>query len=113
MTTYTEEIIKLRDRVALGNEKLYFAWEKIKNMEREERKQTLQQFDEANKKLMGLCSQLKLMGYTECLYIREGRKNKGCLYNADQPGWFCYVCPSQTPYWEEELMSLPSPSKGN
>ncbi|GAJ05288.1 unnamed protein product, partial [marine sediment metagenome] len=47
----------------------------------------------------------------DCLYINgNGVKTKGCLYNADNPEWFCNTCPAQLgggpSYWEKELMSL-------
>jgi len=107
-----EELQVLKDRVITGNEKLYRAWEQMKGLEPggEAWKQASEQYDKALSFLEALCIELKAKGFRDCLYKNEfGKKTKHCLVNPDQPAWFCRVCPSQHSYWEEELMSLPSP----
>lgn len=103
---YSEEVIALRDRVILGNKKLNDAWDIIKEMDHESQ-QWNDEFDrwhQANEKLSVLCTQLKLMGYTDCLYIDEsGKKVKKCL---EQNSIGCRVCPSIRHYWEEEFSEL-------
>jgi len=103
---YSPEILALRGRVIVGNDKLNGAWEIIKTIEDKGRwQQELDRWTEANEKLSNLCRQLKLMGYVDCLYLDgNGKKTRKCL-----DGLGCRVCPSSTPYWEQELMLLPSP----
>lgn len=108
---YSFEVLALRDRVILGNKKLNDAWEQIKTMDHESQ-QWRDEFDRwhlANEKLSLLCTELKLRGYEDCLYLNEkGKKAKSCL---EQSGIGCRVCPSIIPYSEQELMALPSPGK--
>lgn len=103
-----EELMKLRDRVIIGNDKLWKAWLQIREMDGEQREEQLDKWSEAQKKLHLLCQELKLKGYTDCLYLIDGKKMKNCLDNPD--GFWCQVCPSVKTYWEDELMSLPSNS---
>jgi len=109
---YSPEVLALRDRVILGNKKLNDAWEEIKKMvhDTEEWNRQMERWHQANEKLSALCTQLKVTGYEDCLYLDEkGRKIKSCL---EQGGIGCRVCPSRIPYWEQELIALPSPGTG-
>ena len=106
---YSSEILALRDRVILGNKKLNDAWEQIKAMVRdtEEWSEQVEHWRQANEKLSLLCTELETRGYEDCLYRDDqGKKTVKCL---DQGGIGCRVCPSKTPYWEQELMELPGP----
>ena len=95
----------LRVKCVQGNEKLYKAYEQMKDLSGDARKETNEKYDEALKKLDIYCDLLKALGFYDCLYIDEnGKKTKGCLRN-DQPNWFCRVCPSQKRYWEDEIMA--------
>lgn len=100
---YTEEILRLRDRVILGNEKLWIAWRKVcETISSEEYSRLAAQWDEANKKLDLLCTELKAREYTDCLYIDEyGNRFKYCLRSD-----FCWVCPSIIKYWDKEFELL-------
>ena len=103
------EVLALRDRVILGNKKLNDAWEQIKAMVRdtEEWSEQVDHWRQANEKLSLLCTELETRGYEDCLYRDDqGKKTVKCL---DQGGLGCRVCPSKTPYWEQELMELPGP----
>lgn len=103
---YSQEVLALRDRIIAGNKKLNEAWEVLKRMDHESQEWSneFEKWHLANEKLSGLCSQLKWMGYTTCLYIDEnGKKIKKCL---EQGGIGCRVCPSQFPYWEKEFADL-------
>lgn len=105
---YTPDVIHLRDRVRLGNEKLNQAWELILEIEHspEERSEKVEQWHQANERLSNLCTDLALRGYVDCLYLNEkGEKVKRCL-----AGLGCRVCPSSTHYWEREFDELPSAS---
>ena len=110
---YSEEVIVLKERVIKGNQVLFTAWQKIKELDHggEEWSGSMDKWNEAQERLHLLCQELKYKGYDECLYLNEnGKKTKNCLQNPD--GFWCQVCPSITrKYWEEELMDLPSPSK--
>ena len=104
---YSEEVLALRDRVIKGNQKLLDAWRKIREIAHnsEEWSAQMARWHEAQERLHILCVELKAKGYTECLYIVDGVKTKGCLSNPD--GFWCQVCPSSFRYWEKELMDLP------
>ncbi|GAJ06848.1 unnamed protein product [marine sediment metagenome] len=107
---YPEEVIALRDRVILGNQKLFDAWLKIKELahDTEQWSQQMDKWHGAQQKLHLLCQELKYKGFDVCLYLdANGKKSKGCLKNPD--GFWCQVCPSTYPYWEEEMLNLPSP----
>jgi len=104
---YTPEILSLRDRVILGNKKLNDAWEQIRAMvhDTEEWSEQMKCWNQANEKLSLLCTELKALGYNDCLYLDgQGRKTRKCL-----EGMGCRVCPSKIRYSEKELMELPSP----
>lgn len=108
MKELTEEIKQLLARIRLGNDKLIAAWEQVKLMDGEQRKLELERWHQANEKLSMLEHKLRLLGFDDCMYLDEhGVKTRKCLENAIG----CRVCPSITPYWEKELMSLPSASK--
>ena len=105
---YSAEVLTLRNRVIAGNEKLNTAWDQLCLMDHESQqwKDELERWHQANERLSILCTQLKSMGYDDCLYLdKDGKKAKSCL----DEGIGCRVCPSRIPYWEKELMSLPSP----
>ena len=106
------EVIALIDRVKTGNTKLWEAWRQIRDIEDKDKKEA--QYDrwhEAVGKLNILAKELVAKGYTNCLYIEDGKKTRACLYNPEQPDWFCNTCPAQIghgpQYWEAELMGLP------
>jgi len=103
---YSSEVLALRDRVILGNEKLNDAWWQICQIDHEsqEWKDLVEQWHQANEKLSLLCIELKARGYTDCLYIENGKKIKKCLSPGDDIG--CRVCPSRIPYWEQEFATL-------
>lgn len=102
------ELELLKQRVKTGNDKLYQALKRIQQIkDNEERSYQMGRFLEAKRKLNGLCQELKNAGFVECLYMEEGKKTRLCL--RDPEGW-CQVCPSNHPYWEDEIMSLPSPT---
>lgn len=106
---YSPEVLALRSRVIAGNKKLRDAWDRIIEMEPEEREREKDRWQEANVKLQLLCTELKSMGYEDCLYLDgQGRKVVQCL----RPGIGCRVCPSKIPYWGQELMELPGGGAG-
>lgn len=101
---YSEEVLALKERVILGNQKLFDAWLKIKEFADDKEKwvREMDRWHEAVLKLRGLCSELKYKGYDACLYLAmDGKRTKNCLKNPD--GFWCLVCPSSFPYWEKEL----------
>ena len=107
---YSPEVIALRDRVIRGNETLNLAWNQLRAMvhNTEEWNEEVERWHQANNKLSALCSELKLRGYEDCLYLDgSGKKTKLCLPPGDDLG--CRVCPSIIKYWEKELMDLPGP----
>ena len=109
MKEYSSEVIALRERVKAGNLKLNLAWQQICELDHnsQEWRDELERWHQANEKLSGLCRELKLRNYNDCLYLnKDGKKIKRCL-----GGLGCRVCPSSYPYWEQELMELPSPKK--
>ncbi|GAI71499.1 unnamed protein product [marine sediment metagenome] len=104
---YSSEVLVLRDRVILGTKKLNDAWEQIKGMvhDSEEWKYQMERWHQGNEKLSLLCTELKLRGYEDCLYLDDqGKKTKKCLLPGDTIG--CRVCPSSRKYWEEEFDKL-------
>lgn len=101
---YSSEVLALRDRVILGNKKLNDAWEQIKGMahESEEWSYQMERWHQGNEKLSLLRTELKMLGYEDCLYLDDqGKKIKKCL-----EGMGCRVCPSRIPYWEQEFSEL-------
>lgn len=108
---YSPEILELRARVIRGNKVLLDAWVQICELEHgsQQWKDELERWHQANEKLAILCSNLQGLGYRDCLFINDkGEKSLGCL---TQGGIGCRVCPSEHPYWEKELMDLPSPAR--
>lgn len=106
---HSAEVLALRDRVKLGNDKLFKAWLQIRELahDSESWNYEMDRFSEAAERLRGLCRELKDQGYRDCLYLENGKKTRGCLQNPDQ--FWCQVCPSDINYWGKELMNLPSP----
>ena len=104
---YSPEVLALRDRIKVGNDKLFKAWLQIRELadDKEEWSRQMDRWNEAQDKLHVLCLELKAKGYVDCLYIENGTKMRRCLDNPD--GFWCQVCPSLRPYWEEELIDLP------
>ena len=104
---YSPEVLHLRDRVRLGNDKLNKAWEQIKELDHssQEWSEKMEEWHLANERLSTLSTELQYMGYEDCLYLNEkGEKMRKCL-----GGLGCRVCPSRISYWERELMELPGP----
>jgi len=98
-----QETENLLNRVKIGNDKLFHAWEQIRDMDRSTGwNEQMDKLSEASKKLSGLCHQLKLAGYNDCLYIIDGKRTRKCLHNSD--GFWCQVCSSDIKYWEAEIM---------
>lgn len=109
---YTHETLpQLLDRVKLGNDKLNKAWGDICAIKDEAFNKAVEEWSKANVLLSCYCDQLEWLGYRDCLYIENGKKIRSCLGTA----MGCRVCPcdSTNPYWERELMDLPSPSTKN
>ena len=103
---YSPAVFALRDRVKVGTEKLFRAWQQIMEIsDKEERGYQEDKWEKARDKLHYLCMELQVKGYVDCLYIENGKKMRRCLDNPD--GFWCQVCPSLRPYWEEELIDLP------
>ena len=105
----TKEIETLKNRVKEGNRKLNLAWEAICKLAHQQARwaEEVEKWHEANERLSALCTELKYKGFTDCLYIENGKKTRGCLTE----GLGCRVCPSQINYWEQELMELPAPKR--
>ena len=105
-----EELEALKNRVRRGNELLNLAWVQLKAMDHTSQfwKDEIYRWFLANEELSRLCTELKASGFKACLYLNEsGEKTKRCLPPGDDIG--CRVCPSMIPYWQNELMKLPSP----
>ena len=101
---YSSEALALRERVVTGNQKLNLAWAEICKMDHtsQEWKDALERWHQANERLSTLCSQLKMLGYEDCLYIDgKGKKIMRCG-GLGELG--CRVCSSMIPYWEKEIM---------
>lgn len=102
---------ELRLRCIAGNAKLNEAWERIKGMDTSSTvwSESIDKWHLANEKLSTLCSYLETLGYDICLYIEKGVRTRKCL-TGEGSNLGCRVCPSKLPYWENELMKLPSGS---
>lgn len=100
---YAPEVLALRDRIRLGNDKIFAAWLQIGEIQdKEEREYQREQWDKAKEKLNLLCLELQYrFNYRDCLYIENGKKTKSCL--KEPGGWFCNTCPSTREYWVEEM----------
>ena len=97
-----QETLELLSRVRLGNDKLFHAWEQIREYKGPIWNEQMDKFTASAKKLRELCSKLKLMGYIDCLYKTAEGRTRNCLHNPD--GFWCQVCPSDIRYWETEIM---------
>ena len=96
----------LLERVKLGNDKLIAAWLQVKNFEDPEiHDRGMEKIKEACTKLHLLNLELMASGFNECFYIENGRKKRQCITDSG----FCWVCPSQKPYWREEWEKLKRP----
>ncbi|GAI80584.1 unnamed protein product [marine sediment metagenome] len=105
MVKYSSEVLALRDRVIKGNEKLFLAWQQIRDLVGEEREHQWDRWNEAQERLHYLCLELK-QHYSDCLYLNENSKRfRSCL--SEPGGFWCQVCPSSVAYWAQELMNLP------
>ena len=100
-----EEIETLKARVKEGNEKLNRAWEEICKIDHSSQrwKDEVERWHQANLDLSGKCTELKALGYEDCLYMENGVRTKTCL---TEGALGCRVCPSLFPYWEKEFMEL-------
>lgn len=104
------EVQALLDRVKIGNEKCFAAFNTLRNSNLEvnspEWNEKHEQIYKAVLFLQELCTALKVW-YEDCLYIdKEGKKTKKCL-GTFANDFFCYVCPSKKEYWWDEMYSLP------
>lgn len=102
------DVLTLMERVKKGNDKLWNAWKVIRDIENPEEKEELfRQWHEKKELLELLCKELVTRGFRDCLYIENGKKTRGCLYNPDNPEWFCNTCPAAMgggpKYWVEEM----------
>ena len=103
--TYTKENInELLARVKAGNDKLNKAWDQLVAMDHTSQvwKDGVEKWSQANELLSTFCTQLKALGYNDCLYIENGKKTRTCLGE----GLGCRVCPSIIAYWEKEYDAL-------
>lgn len=109
------EVLALCDRVRLGNEKLFKAWQKIRELaeDKEEWSRQMDRWNEAQEKLHYLCLELKAKGFHDCLYIENGGKTRSCMASNNPDGFWCQVCPCNpnNPYAGQELLELPGPGK--
>lgn len=108
-----DRIEELKERCRSGNAVLNKAWADIVEMNHESEawKKACDEWHLQNVKLSGYCTQLEGMGFSDCLYIVDGKKFNRCLEaRPDVPGdmYGCRVCPSQKHYWEDEWLDLPS-----
>ena len=101
-----EALEALKARVKEGNEKLNAAWDQICKIDHKSTQwaEEVERWHQANEKLSDLCTVLKAKGFHDCLFLENGVKTRSCF----ETGLGCRVCPSSTPYWERELMNLPS-----
>jgi len=77
------EVLALRDRVIKGNDKLFAAWQQIRELAGEEREHQWDRWNEAQERLHYLCLELK-QHYSDCLYLNENSKRfRSCL---SEPG---------------------------
>lgn len=98
---YSPEVLALRDRVKVGNDKLTKAWLQVLQIgDPQERAYQDERWYKAKEKLEYLCLELEAKGYEDCLYIEDGRKGRRCPQSPDS-SW-CWVCPSTKPYWRNE-----------
>ncbi len=100
--TEQERIAALIERCKVGNQKLNKAWRQLRELDSSP--ESVAQRDDWCRKtrlLADLALELNALGYTDCLYLEDGKKTMRCLDQAD--GLTCYGCPSDTDYWTREL----------
>ena len=96
--------LALLDRVTLGNNKLIQAWLQVKSFTDEaEFDKGMEKIKEAVTKLHLLTLELQASGFHGCLYMTNGKKTRQCIL--EETG-FCWVCPSDIPYWRGEWETL-------
>jgi hypothetical protein len=113
-----KEVQALLERVRNGNNKMMAAVQqtiKLDSSTPEGKalwKANMDKITEASATLRGLCDQLKMLGFLDCLYIEKGKKTRLCGVTGEA---FCQVCPSAIPYWEKEIfeaaLDKPAPAK--
>jgi hypothetical protein len=102
-----KEVQALLERVRLGNDKIMAAIQqtiKLDTATPEGKalwKANMDKIAERSATLRGLCDQLKLLNYLDCLYMEKGKKTRSCGMTDGAP--YCQVCPSAIPYWEKEI----------
>jgi hypothetical protein len=96
----------LRARVIHGNDKLiaYFTevMKDAKTLDGAAFDQFIENLRQAVTKLQKIEHVLEIRGYHDCLYIENGVKTRSCL-KEKKDGVVCWICPSRTRYWDEEL----------
>ena len=96
-----EEIEALKNRVKIGNDKLFKAWLQIREIVNgEEQSRQDDKWFQARDKLNNLCLELQAKGYEDCLFTEDGKKNRLCPTEAVK--YWCWVCPSKIGYWRNE-----------
>jgi len=100
----TGQIDALSLRVRTGNDRmiagLLAIWKMINEGKAEKDIElSFDRLEKAVTRLHHLCLKLEVFGPGECLYIMGGKKVRKCK---PPDGTFCFVCPSQRPYWKEE-----------
>ncbi len=103
------EVEELKARVRLGNEKLCKAWDQLVEMDhtKPEWDVGFKQWGLACDKLRRYCDQLQWLGFSDCVFIIEGKKTRRCLSHRLS----CIACPSTNrSYWETEFAALPGES---
>jgi maltooligosyltrehalose synthase len=96
------DILALRERIRVGNDKLTKAWLQILDIkDKVVQNREDDRWYKARRKLEYLCLELQAKGYEDCLYLDEnGRKERQCP--TDPTKFWCWVCSSKKPYWRDE-----------
>jgi hypothetical protein len=119
MERFKKEYPTLALRVRDGNDKIIAAYLQIQDLTDEKiynasMDKIIAALDGSPEKpgLHTFCLTLKvqaevLNGKSDCLYVMNGKKVRKCqMYEKSPKGklieTFCWVCPSQHPYWQEE-----------
>jgi hypothetical protein len=100
-------------RVRDGNDKLVNAWVQVQDYEDPKMfDASMEKISVAAKKLSQLCLYLGVIeevleGKADCLYMMNKKKTRKCkVFCKSKKGTevetFCWVCPSNYPYWSEE-----------
>ena len=92
----------LKERIKAGNEKLIAAWPGVWDIQdQQEKRQALKKWDKGIWLLVSLCMELMYrFDFRDCVYLdKNGHKTKPCIRPG---GFYCFVCPSETPYWRKE-----------